>query len=105
MPSAERVLRFVACIGTLVSSEASIRSVYGPNVNPAPYSLAGATNESTLDFAWTPATRPFPGPFGALWTATLSPPTPPVPLWFRGSFGSTVGTFFKLWQTRSTRAP
>ena len=89
------VLRIVAGMG--------VRSVYSPTVNPGPLSLAGNITEATLDFAWTPAARPFPGPFSALWTATLAPPTA-QPVWFAASFGSTSsaswqapGSFFRLW--------
>lgn len=77
-----------------------IRSIYSPAVNPAAFSLDKARVESVLDFAWTPLSRPFPGSFGALWTATLSPPADSTtPVWFRASYGSGGGTgaMMKLW--------
>jgi putative isomerase len=73
-----------------------VRSVYEPQVNPASFSFVNATTEPSLSFAWSSSNRPFPGPFGALWTATLSPPAS-VPIYFAASFGSSVGSFFKLW--------
>jgi putative isomerase len=83
----------------LAPARAGVRSVYAPSLNPAAFSLAGALEEGALDFAWTPVTRPLPGAFGALWTATLRPPgNDAAPVWFRATFGAVgSGASFKLW--------
>ena len=81
---------------TLAFGSSGVRSVYEPQVNPASFSFVNATTEPSISFTWSSANRPFPGPFGALWTATLTPPAS-VPIYFAASFGSSVGSFFKLW--------
>lgn len=78
-----------------------VRAVYGPGVNPAPFPLSGAVIEPTFDLSWDPL--PFPNAFGALFTATLTPPFPAGQLtYFAVSYGSSSstsrpGSYFKVW--------
>ena len=93
------MLRAAILAGLIPAFHSSVLTAYEPAVNPAAFSLNRTTLEPGLDFAWTPQTRPFPGPFGALWLATLTPPPGAPPLvWFRASFGSIgAGAMLKLW--------
>ena len=93
------LLRAAVLAGIITPTRAGVRSVYGPSLNPAAFSLAGAREEGALDFAWTAATRPVAGPFGALWTATLAPPpAAAAPVWFSATLGSAgAGATLKLW--------
>jgi putative isomerase len=76
---------------------AGVLAVFGPNPNPSSFPLGGAVTAPSLSFSWpTNASRPVPGPFGALFLGTVFPPSP-APVWFAAAFGSSVGSFLRLW--------
>jgi putative isomerase len=84
----------------LLAHASGIRSVYSSALNPAAFSLQGAVVETALNLSWAPL--PFPSAFGALFTATLAPPLPGKPTYFRVTYGATSasshpGAFLKLW--------
>ena len=86
-------------LARLPGGSCSVLSVYSAAVNPAAFSLASATTEpsSTLDYSWQDnATRPFPGPFGALWLAMLTL-NATAPVYFNATYAAASGSFLKLW--------
>ena len=94
-------LLLLLCLPLSPIAAGGVRSIYNSSVNPSAFSLLNATTEPTIDFAWSPATRPYPGPFGALWMALFSPPPeapPGTKFWLRATYGAQgSGAMLKLW--------